>query len=80
MAVTQRGGARRGSGRAVRDIQLSPEAAKTLKLLIAIRQREYGTAAAAAYVMELIEADWQAYDAGLQAEIDKAEQWDGEVL
>lgn len=77
--TTTWGGTRRGAGRYIRRLTLSAEAARSVKILLLSRQQAYTDVHATALIESLIEAEWHAYDAALQADAER-EAADDQIL
>lgn len=77
MTPNGRGGARRGAGRPVADIQLDKAHAKTLKIVMQHYGLPYGPDEASLFIMAWIDQEYGKIDEQYQRD---AEQWTGEVL
>lgn len=68
---------RRGS-RYIQRIHIGREAARSIKIVLLARGREYTPEAVAAWVEEQAEREWRQYDERIQAAADEA--YEGEIL
>lgn len=64
--TTPWGGTRKGAGRPIRRLTLSPDAARSVKILLLARGRRYTRQDATQIVEQLIEQAWQEYDQRLE--------------